>query len=96
MATLKMVAGALRLGNFVVFLDLSDAYFHVRVAPSDRQFLRFKFKGRLFQFRAMPFGLSSAPWIFTKLTRPITVFCCCLGIQIIFCLDESIIMARSR
>ena len=27
------------------------------------------FKGQDFQFRALPFGLSSAPWIFTMVTR---------------------------
>lgn len=42
----------------------------------------------------MPFGLSSTPQVFTKLTGPITAFCHQLGIRIIFYLDNSIIMAR--
>lgn len=61
-----------------------------------RRFLRFKFKGKFYQFRAMPFGLVSAPRTFTKLMRPITCFCCHLGICIIFYLDDTIVMARSR
>lgn len=96
MATLKMVAGTLRKGDFVVSLDLSDAYFHLRIHPRFRRFLCFKFRGKLFQFRAMPFGLSSAPRVFTRITQPITLFCRRLGIRIIFYLDDPIIMARSR
>lgn len=44
----------------------------------------------------MPLGLASAPWVFTKLTRPISLFCRQLGMHIIFYLDDTIIMARSR
>lgn len=44
----------------------------------------------------MPFGLCSVPRTFTKLTRPITLFCRCLGVCVIFYLDDSIIMAHSR
>lgn len=44
----------------------------------------------------MPFGLLSALRIFTKFMHPITAFCHHLGIQIIFYMDDSIIMARSR
>lgn len=36
------------------------------------------------------------PHIFTNLTWPISLFCCKLGIQIIFYLDDTIIMACSR
>lgn len=96
MATLKMVARLLRLGDFVVSLDLSDTYFHVCIHPASHCFLRFQFTGKFFQFRAMPFGLSSAPCMFTKLTCPITLFCWRFGIRVIFYLDDSIIMAHSR
>lgn len=87
-AILKMVTGSPSLGNFVVSLDFSDTYFHVHVAPSDRHFLRFKFKGRLYQFNRMTFGLSSAPQIFTTLMCPIMAFCRLLGIWIIFYLGD--------
>lgn len=96
MATLRMVAAAIRKDDYVISLDLSDAYFHVRVDARFRRFLRFKFRGRLFQFRAMPFNLSSAPRLFTKLTRAISSFCRKQGIRLIFSLDDTVIMAHSR
>lgn len=96
MDTLKIVAGALRKGDYMVSLDLSDAYFHLNANPRVRRFLRFKFTGKLFPFKALPFGLSTAPRIFIHITRPITLFCRKSGIRIIFYLDDSIIMARLR
>ena len=35
--------------------------------PQYRKYLRFAFKGQVFQFRAMPFGLATTPRDFTKL-----------------------------
>lgn len=96
MATLKMVAAAIRHNDFAVSLDLSDAHFHVNVAPEHRCFLCFKFKGKIFQFKAMSFGLSSAPRLFTKLMRVISWYCHQKGICIIFYLDDTVILARSR
>ena len=48
-------------GAWFVLIDLKDAYFHVPIAPHHRQFMRFAFQGRAYQFKVMPFGLSLAP-----------------------------------
>lgn len=56
-------------GNWVYSLDLKDAYFQVPIHKSSRKFLRLEFQGQIFQFRALPFGLSTAPWLFTKIVR---------------------------
>ena len=48
-------------------IDLKDAYFHIPIAPHHRQFLRFAFKGRAYQFRSFrSFGISLAPQISTR------------------------------
>ena len=52
-------------------LDLQDAYFMVPIAAEDRIFLRFSFESNLYEFNCLPFGLSIAPWIFTKIMRPV-------------------------
>lgn len=58
-------------GAFLATLDLKDAYLHVPIRPQSRQLLRFAVRGPRgivhFQFVALPFGLSSAPRIFTKI-----------------------------
>ncbi|XP_062621080.1 uncharacterized protein LOC134282689 [Saccostrea cucullata] len=53
--------------------DITSAYHHIDIFPDHRKFLGFSwnFDGitRYFQFNVLPFGLTSAPYIFTKLTR---------------------------
>ena len=66
MESLQSVWGALLLGNFAISLDLQDAYFHVPMRPTFRKFLQLSLAGRVYQFKTLPFGLSTAPWLFTE------------------------------
>lgn len=68
------VRTAVKLMNrdcFMANLDLKEAYFLVLINEHDRKFLRFCFNGTLFEFSALPFGLCTAPCIFTKLLKPV-------------------------
>ena len=49
---------ALQKGQWLTILDLKDAYFHIPIHPSYRQYLRFCHEGVVWQFRALPFGLT--------------------------------------
>ena len=57
--------------DYMFTLDLSDAYFSIPLAEDQRKFFRFIWKNQIYEFLVMPFGLTSAPFIFTKLTKPI-------------------------
>lgn len=52
-------------------IDLKDAYQLIRLASSDRKYLRFLFEDVLYEFNCLPFGLSTAPYTFTKLLKPV-------------------------
>ena len=75
MTTPRAVTHVLHKGDWVVSVDLKDAYFHVPIHRKSRRLLRFAVEGsdgvRAFQFRALPFGLTSAPRVFTKVILPI-------------------------
>jgi hypothetical protein len=58
METPQDVCHAIRAGDWAVSIDLRDAYFHIPIYPEDRKYLRFGWRGRLFQFCVLPFGLS--------------------------------------
>lgn len=90
-----MVAGALRRDDFVICFDMSDAY-KILYKPEFCRFLQFKFQGKLFQIRAMPFGLCSTLRLFWKLIRAVAQFCKHQGFWIIVYLNDTIIMVRSR
>ena len=57
------------LNSLVAKLDLKDAYFTLPIQQKDRKYNRFRRKGKLFQFQILPFGLSSAPWVFTRVMK---------------------------
>ena len=55
------------------FIDLIDAYFHIIIHQGYRKFLWFQTRDTFYQFRALPFDLSLAPWVFTKVMVEIQV-----------------------
>jgi ribonuclease HI len=71
METVKSICSLLHKGAWTFSIDLTDAYFHIPIHPTSRKFLRICYGGRVFQFRALPFGISIAPWLFTKVLSSI-------------------------
>ena len=95
MDTVRDVASLLRPGDWGATLDLKDAYFHIPIHPPHRRYLRFIWKAKLYQFLVLAFGLCTAPFIFTKLTRPIAAFLRAQGIRVIFYLDDILILGST-
>lgn len=72
MEALQSVADALQPQEFLTSLDLTDPYLHISIIQCHRKYLRFCVGNLHLQFRALPFGLSIAPRVFTKvLVNPI-------------------------
>ena len=67
METARALRRSVNQGDYAVSIDLSDAYLHVPMHRSTRRYLRFAIDGQVFTFRALPFGISIAPWVFTRL-----------------------------
>ena len=96
METMRSVIAAIRPADFAVSLDLSDAYFHVGIHPAFRKYLRFTDGTSVFQFKALPFGLSSAPRVFTRLMLAIASCLRLQGIRLLQYLDDWLILSSSR
>ena len=96
METPRSFRESLSPGDWVTSLDLTDAYFHVLVHPQDRKWLRFRWKDQVFQFRALPFGLSLSPWVFTKIVRDVCSLVHRLGIRMRAYLDDWAIQSQSQ
>ena len=92
MEDLKAVADLLKPGDFMCKLNLKDAYFSVPLHRRSQKFIRFKLQGRTYQFTCLPFGLKSAPHIFTKILKPVTGILRKMGIRIKVYLDDMLIM----
>lgn len=96
METTKTVCAMVYKNDYLTSIDLKDAFLHVPVAPAHRRYLQFQWKGRIYQFRTLPFGLSLSPLVFTKVLRPLLRWARRKGIRLSAYLDDILIMARSE
>jgi len=96
METIQNVVRLLKRNDFLTSIDLRDAFLHVPMHRSSRCFLQFQWKNQLYQFKVLPFGLSLAPLIFTKILRPLLRWARTKGIRISAYLDDLIIAAATK
>lgn len=96
METPASIRASIREGDWATSIDLRDAYFHVLIHQRDRKWLRFVWRGTSLQFRALPFGLSSAPLVFTKIVKELAAWARERGIRLHCYLDDWLILAHSR
>ena len=76
-------------------LDLKDDYYSVPINLQHRKFLRFEFKGTLYEFTCLPNGLSSAPRVFTKLMKPVLAVLRFKGYRIVRYIDDILLIAET-
>lgn len=82
-------------GMHMASLDLEDAYLLVPVSKLHRKYLRFQWHRRTYQFTVLPFGLSTAPFIFIKILRPVITSLREQGFQSIIYLDDFLLLGSS-
>ena len=92
MENLTTVKTLVRRDDWLVKLDLKDAYLLVPMAEQFQKFLQFKWGGKIFRFTCLPFGLASAPRIFTKILKPVVAWFRKRGVRLVIYLDDWLIM----
>ena len=96
MDNILSIKALLSEGYFMASVDLRDAYYTIPVHSESRKYLRFKWAGQLWQFKALPNGLTSAPRLFTKVLKPILASLRHSGHLVLAYLDDTIIIGKSR
>ena len=71
MDTSDVIKQAVSPGQWACSVDFSDAYHHIPMAPKHRRFLCFQVGFLIYYYWALPFGLSTAPRVFTKVMAPV-------------------------
>ena len=92
METVVSVLLSVREGDFLASIDLKDAYFHVPVHQSSRKLLRFLSGGTVYQFKALCFGLSTAPQVFTRVFAAASAWAHSHGISLLRYLDDWLVL----
>ena len=96
METPRSVLNSIRPGDWMISLDLQDAYLKVPVHHDSRRFLRFVLDGKPFQFRVLCFGLTTAPQVFTRIMAPVSAILHRHGVRMLRYLDDWLILASSE
>ena len=91
METVKSVRQAMRLNDWAVSIDLTDAYLHVPIHHQSRKYLHFVHEDQVYHFTALPFGMSLSPLIFSKLMDIIAAFLRQRAISVFPYLDDWLI-----
>ena len=95
METSLSVLHSLRPRDWMILVDLQDAYLQVPVHPESRRYLRFCLCSQTFQFQVLCFGLSSALQVFTRVMAPISSIMHRYGYRILRYLDNWLVLGSS-
>ena len=82
--------------DFMVKLDLKDAFFSVPVSKCNRKYLCFRWENTMYQFKVAPFGLAPVPRLFTKLLKPVMALLRRSGIRCVIFLDDLIMLNQDK
>ena len=96
MENIKLVKEIIQSNDFLTSIDLKDAYFAIPMCEIDQSYLCFSWENQFYRFTCLPFGLSSAPRIFTKVMKPVIATARSKGIRLVIFIDDILIMASSE
>ena len=94
MLSLKELKDMVKPGDWMASIDLKGAYLHVPFIPNHRKYLRFASRGNHYQWKVLPFEVSIAPWLFTRLTAPTVGLLHQRGIRFHVYMDDCIILSQ--
>ena len=81
-------------GDHAVSYDLMSGYYYVYMHPSSRTFVKLRWEGEYYVYNCLSFGLSKAPWVFSKVMRELAMFRRRDGIKLLPYLDYFMFMKR--
>ena len=96
METIQSVLLPVRQGDWMASIHLKEAYLQVPVYPASRHFLRFMFRDSVYQFKALCFGLSTAPQVFTRVMTPVSAILHSMGFRMSRYHNDWLVQSASR
>lgn len=91
MEAISSFAMDLQRGDDLLSMDIKKGYRQFRLHPSMRDWFMFRWKGRYFQFLALPFGWGRSPLWFTQLMSPFVKELRSYGYRTLAYLDDFLI-----
>ena len=95
METPQSVLRSVRTEDWMVSVDLQDAYLQIPVHQESRRCLRFVADSQAFQFRFLCFGLTTAPQVFTRVMARLSAILHRRGYRLLRYLDDWLVLGSS-
>ena len=96
MENVASVLESVRRGDWMFSINLQDTYFQIPVHQESFPYLRFCLEGRVYQFKALCFGLSTAPQVFTRVFALVSEWAHQKGMHLLRYLDDWLVVAESQ
>ena len=96
MESLSSIISVVTPGVWLASIDLKDAYLHVPIAQENHKYMRFSMNGQHLQFVVAAFGLSLAPFLFTRIVKVLLAFLRARGVILFAYLDDILVVGSSR
>jgi len=97
---LRIAALIFEQGEYLFKFDLKSGYHHVDIWPEHYKYLGFSWDldgiENYYVFKVLPFGLSIACYLFTKLMRPLVRYWRGRGLKAIVYLDDGIVAVKGK
>ena len=85
----------LKKGDFGAVVDLTDAYYTVKLHKQSRKYCRFIVDGQIYEYIALPMGLTCSARIFTRVALFISSRLRRMGVRIILYIDDLLVIAST-
>lgn len=95
MEDVRMAMKLMSKGCYMGNIDIENAYFLISIKEKSRKYLRFQWNKTLFEFVCLSFGISVAPWIFTKIMKPVVSNLRDIGLLSVVYLDDWLCLGES-
>lgn len=92
--SLKALESLAQPGDLMFALDLLSGYYQCHMHPAAWDYLGLEWEGSFYIFCVLPFGLASAPWVFTKFMREVASGLRAKGIRLLVYLDDWLCLVK--
>ncbi|XP_071789789.1 uncharacterized protein [Asterias amurensis] len=97
MESMNMVKQLIQKDDWMVSIDLKDAYFMIPIWSEDKKFLRFEWEDKIMEFQVLPFGLKiGSSTIHQNDIKPIISHLRQRSMKVIIYLDDLLLMSQSE
>ena len=96
METQQSVIRSVRPEDWMISVDLKDAYLQIPMHPESRKFLRFVSPTGIHQFKVLCFGLTTAPQVFTRVMALISELMHRQRYRMVRYLDDWLVIGSSK